>query len=225
MRAGSGRDRRHHRRAHVRAVGSDQHDPPTRTSVSGRYTRTRSGSPSSSRFACSSARATTSTPTTCSPRTTAPWWREKTGEFASGDSPHENNYSNDGKRIFHASIGRVYTPTDRSELGPARDASKGERYFQIVDAETLEILKRWDMGQKLGEAGYPEMDSAVRPMALSPDERYAYLQISFHHGFVEYALELERVLRVANLPISEEARNTPLLGLSQRRRPGRRHRL
>src|SRR5918992_725540 len=133
----------------------------------------------------------------------------KTGEFPSGDSPHENQYSKDATRIFHASIGRVYTPTDRSELGPVRDASKGQRYFQVVDAESLEILSRVDMGQKLEEAGYPDMDSAVRPMALSPDERVAYLQISFHHGFVEYDLEQERVLRVADLPISEGAQNTP----------------
>jgi YVTN family beta-propeller protein len=133
----------------------------------------------------------------------------KTGEFPSGDSPHENQYSRDGTRIVHASIGRVYTPTDRSELGPVRDASKGERYFQVVDAESLEILTRVDMGQKLEEAGYPDMDSAVRPMALSPDERLAYLQISFHHGFVEYDLEQERVLRVADLPISDEAQDTP----------------
>jgi DNA-binding beta-propeller fold protein YncE len=134
---------------------------------------------------------------------------DKTGEFPTGDSPHENNYSKDGTRIFNASIGRVYTPTDRSELGPVRDVSKGERYFQVVDAETLEILSRVDMGQKLEEAGYPDMDSAVRPMALSPDERFAYLQISFHHGFVEYDLEQERVVRVVDLPISEEAQNTP----------------
>jgi hypothetical protein len=134
---------------------------------------------------------------------------QKTGEFPSGDSPHENNYSKDGKLIFHASIGRVYTPTDRPELGPVRDSTKGERYFQIVDADTLQILKRWDMGEKLDEAGYPDMESAVRPMALSPDERYVYFQVSFHHGFVEYDLQQERVLRVANLPISEEAQNTP----------------
>ena len=133
----------------------------------------------------------------------------KTGEFPTGDSPHENQYSKDGTRIFNASIGRVYTPTDRSELGPVRDASKGQRYLQIVDAESLEVLNRWDMGQKLEEAGHPDMDSAVRPMALSPDERLAYLQISFHHGFVEFDLEQERVLRVADLPVSEEAQNTP----------------
>ncbi len=134
---------------------------------------------------------------------------KKTGEFPSGDSPHENNYSDDGKLIFHASIGRVYTPSDRSELGLLRDTSKGERYLQIVDADSLKILKRWDIGQKLEEAGYEGMESAVRPMALSPDERIAYLQISFHHGFVEYDLQNEKVLRVANLPISDKAKDTP----------------
>ena len=137
---------------------------------------------------------------------------QKTGEFPSGDSPHENNYSKDGRLVYHASIGRVYTPTDQSLIGPLelfRDTTKGARYFQIVDANTMEIIERFDMGQKLEEAGYPEMESAVRPMALAPDERTVYAQISFHHGFVEYSFDEDRVLRVANLPISEEARNTP----------------
>lgn len=143
---------------------------------------------------------------------------EKTGEFESGDSPHESNYSGDGKLIFHASIGRVYTPTDRT-LGPlslVRDTSKGDRRLQIVNAETLEIVKQWDIGTKLdefaveqGEPRYADMSSAVRPMVVSPDERYAYLQVSFHHGFVEYDLEAEKVLRVADLPISEEAKSIP----------------
>jgi DNA-binding beta-propeller fold protein YncE len=127
------------------------------------------------------------------------------GTFESGDQPHENNYSRDGTLIYHASIGTVYTPTD----DPALDATKGKRYFQVVDASTLKVLKRIDMGQKLAEAGYPNMSSAVRPMALSPDERYLYFQVSFFHGFVEYDLQEDKVLRLANLPLSDKAKNTP----------------
>jgi len=130
---------------------------------------------------------------------------EEEGQFASGDSPHENTYSKDGKRIYHASIGLVYTPTD----DPAMDDTKGERVFEVVDARTFEVLKRIDMGQKLEEAGYPDMSSAVRPMAISPDEHFAYLQVSFFHGFIEYDLRKDVVTRVHEMPISDEAAATP----------------
>jgi YVTN family beta-propeller protein len=122
------------------------------------------------------------------------------GEFVSGDQPHENNYSRDGKLIYHASIGQVFTPLD----DPLLDDTKGDRWFQVVDASTLQVLRRIDMGDKLAEAGYPNMSAAVRPMALSPDERHVYFQLSFLHGFVEYDLLQDRVLRVANLPLSKE---------------------
>jgi hypothetical protein len=130
---------------------------------------------------------------------------KEVGRFESGDSPHENTYSRDGKRIYHASIGLVYTPADQ----PVSDTSKGERYFQVVDAKTMEVLSRVDMGQKLAEAGYPDMSSAVRPMALSRNEKKVYLQVSFFHGFVEYNLKQERVTRVANLPIADEIKDLP----------------
>jgi hypothetical protein len=96
----------------------------------------------------------------------------------------------------------VFTPAD----DPALDATKGDRVFLVVDAESLKVLRKLDMGKKLEEAGYPDMSSAVRPMALSPDEKTVYFQVSFFHGFVEYDLVTDKVTRIANLPISEEAK-------------------
>jgi hypothetical protein len=126
---------------------------------------------------------------------------EIVGRIPSGDQPHENNYSKDGRLIYHASIGTVFTPTDH----PLLDASKGDRWFQVIDASTLKVLKRIDMGQKLDDFGEPDMSGAVRPMALAPGERRMYFQVSFFHGFVEYDLIQDRVLRLAHLPLSEEA--------------------
>lgn len=120
--------------------------------------------------------------------------------FASGDTPHESNYSPDGSLIYHASIGRIYTPSDPSQWCPFADPTKGRQYFEIVDNATFTILHRWDIGKKLKEAGHPCMSSAVRPMAIAPDQRYAYLQISFFHGFVEFDMQQERVTRLATLP-------------------------
>ena len=127
------------------------------------------------------------------------------GRWASGDSPHENTYTRDGKRIIHASIGLVYTPADQPQV----DTSKGERVFQEVDANTFQVLSQVDMGQKLKEAGYPNMSSAVRPMAIAPKERIVFLQVSFFHGFVVYDLKTQKVVNVVKLPVSEKAKNIP----------------
>jgi DNA-binding beta-propeller fold protein YncE len=120
----------------------------------------------------------------------------------SGDQPHENNFSKDGKLVYHASIGTVFTPTD----DPALDFTKGERVFEIIDTSNWQVIRKIDMGKKLDEFGAPDMSGAVRPMALTPDERYVYFQVSFFHGFVEYDLQQDRVLRLANLPVSDEAK-------------------
>jgi hypothetical protein len=153
--------------------------------------------------------------------------------FASGDTPHENNYSRDGRRIFHASIGRVYTPGDYGYVGPidadvVHDAVKADRWLQVVRTKDFSILRRWDMGKELEEFGRDDMSSAVRPVAITPDEKTMYAQVSFFHGLVEFALEapdptgggdyvlggkrepaVGRVTRLIDLPVKESVKSMP----------------
>lgn len=145
--------------------------------------------------------------------------------FPSGETPHESNYTEDGERILHASIGRVYTPAD--DLDPSdgtllnlplggplgglglnlfggvqqalsrlpwsalEGAVKSDRWLQYVDTESFEVLDRWNMGHELVEAGHPGMSSAVRPVAVHPNGRLLYLQVSFLHGYVVFDTEAD----------------------------------
>ncbi len=127
------------------------------------------------------------------------------GRFPTGTSPHENVYTKDGRYIINASIGRVETPFDAPQLA----ITKFPRWISFYDRATGEVTRKVNMGAKLAEAGHPNMSASVRPMTLSPDERFLYLQVSFFHGIVEYDLQEDRVTRIADLPISPAAAALP----------------
>jgi DNA-binding beta-propeller fold protein YncE len=120
--------------------------------------------------------------------------------FPTGDEPHENNYSQDGTRVFNASIGRVFLPTT-SRVG---DRLKGRRWLQIVDEKTFKVLARYDMREKTREFGQEWIDAAVRPMAITADDKTIFFQLSFLHGYYVFDVERARVTDKKMLPDAAE---------------------
>ncbi|MEV5319609.1 YncE family protein [Streptomyces sp. NPDC052687] len=118
------------------------------------------------------------------------------GSFATGDKPHENVFSRDGKYIWNMSIGEVNTALD----APWLDWTKGDRRITVADATTFRQVKVIDMRQRLDAIGLKEYSDAVRPAAFSPDESKLYFQVSFFNGFFEYDVATDRITRTKTLP-------------------------
>ncbi|MFC5216424.1 YncE family protein [Streptomyces coerulescens] len=118
------------------------------------------------------------------------------GKFGTGDKPHENIFTQDGKYIYNMAIGDVNTQTD----APWLDWTKGDRRITVVDATTYKQVKVIDMRPKLDALGLTDYSDAVRPAVFSPDESKLYFQVSFFNGFFEYDLATDRITRTKTLP-------------------------
>ncbi|MGM1063701.1 YncE family protein [Saccharothrix sp. Mg75] len=118
------------------------------------------------------------------------------GSFTTGDKPHENVFSADGRYLWNMSIGEVFTDLD----DPFWDFTKGDRKITVVDATTFRDARVIDMRQRLDAAGRPDLSDAVRPVSFTPDGSKMYFQVSFFHGFLEYDVAADRITRVKELP-------------------------
>ncbi len=92
---------------------------------------------------------------------------EQVGSFKTGDKPHENVFSRDGRYIWNMSIGEVNTDLD----APWLDWTKGDRKITVADARTFQQVKVIDMRDRLNAAGFKDHSDAVRPAAFSPTSR------------------------------------------------------
>ncbi|MFD9356193.1 YncE family protein [Streptomyces sp. NPDC060031] len=118
------------------------------------------------------------------------------GSFGTGDKPHENTFSRDGRYLWNSAIGDVTSALD----APWLDWTKGDRKITIVDAQTFRPVRTIDMRERLNAFGRSDLSDAVRPVSFSPDESKLYFQVSFFNGFVEYDVAADRITRIKTLP-------------------------
>ncbi|GAA1573833.1 YncE family protein [Kribbella sancticallisti] len=118
------------------------------------------------------------------------------GSFRTGDKPHENVFTGDGRHLWNMAIGDVTTALD----DPGLDWTKGDRRITVVDARTFAQVKVIDLRQRLDAFGRRDLSDAVRPVAFTPDESKLYFQVSFFHGFLEYDVAADKITRLKTLP-------------------------
>lgn len=120
----------------------------------------------------------------------------QTGSFATGDKPHENVFTRDGK-IWNMSIGEVNNDFD----APWQDFLKGDRKITVADAQTFQVVKTIDMRERLNAfPGGKDFSDSIRPVAFTPDESKMYFQVSFFNGFFEYDVAADKITRMKTLP-------------------------
>jgi len=108
-----------------------------------------------------------------------------TGEVGTGQNPHDNQISKNGRRLYNSSIGNVMIP-----LATVKAAGGPWPYLlTIADARTLKVT-----------AQIP-FEKGIRPWALAPDETGLYAQLSDEHGVVAYDLGARKIVQRLQLPI------------------------
>ncbi|MDO0929415.1 YncE family protein [Streptomyces sp. TG1A-8] len=118
------------------------------------------------------------------------------GKFGTGDKPHENVFTKDGKYVWNMAIGEVNNDFD----DPSQDVLKGDRKITVADTGTFKVVRTVDMRQRLDAAGRSDLSDAVRPAVFTPDESKLYFQVSYFNGFAEYDVATDRITRIKTLP-------------------------
>jgi YVTN family beta-propeller protein len=106
-----------------------------------------------------------------------------TGAFASGEWPHDNHLSHDGRRIYNGSIGNIVTPWE------ARAVKPGTYRLTVADADTLAVQRSIDF------------DRGIRPYVITEDETRMFAQLSEFHGVAEIDLRSGQVVKRRELPV------------------------
>ena len=107
--------------------------------------------------------------------------RAITGSFPTGEWPHDNHLSHDGRLVYNGSIGNIVAPSE----------ARGEYRLTVADAGTLAVQKTF------------RFDAGIRPYVFDADESHMYAQLSMFHGLVEFDLASGAIARRLELPVDE----------------------
>ena len=112
--------------------------------------------------------------------------------FPTGDFPHQNDYSHDGRFIYNGSIGNV----GYNSVSHENNALKGDRWLVEVDAQTLQVTRTW------------QFDYGIRPTVFAPDGTTIYAQLSYLNGVIKFDLDSGQEIARSDQPLSEFALST-----------------
>lgn len=107
------------------------------------------------------------------------------GSFATGEWPHDNHLSHDGKLLYNGSIGNIVTPED------ARGGGQAPYRLTVVKASSLAPVRSY------------VFDRGLRPFVITRDETRMYAQLSEFHGVIAYDLVKGRTIRTRRLPVDD----------------------
>lgn len=105
--------------------------------------------------------------------------------FETGEWPHDNHLSHDGRRLYNGSIGNVVAPEE------SRGSGEPPYRLTIVNARTLAPIKEH------------VFDRGIRPFVITEDERRMYAQLSEYHGVIAFDLKSGKIIRRRRLPVDE----------------------
>lgn len=115
----------------------------------------------------------------------------KVGSFVTGIFPHDNHITEDGARIYNASLGDMrISEEERDAVDQATDAQGYAYQITVADARSLEVLDRH------------RFEAGIRPFQVTADETTLYAQLSNTHAVIAYDLEARRIVNRIDLPVA-----------------------
>ena len=114
---------------------------------------------------------------------------EITGHFVSGVYPHDNQMSQDGRRVYNTSIGPLAGMPRPAGAPPLTEKAGSNFQITVADVDSLAITERITA------------DKGIRPWRFIPGEKGIYAQLSNEHAVFAFDFASRKVTGRLDLPV------------------------